>query len=64
MKAKVLRTGFIDGRLVHEGEIIEVKQPGAWYEPLADVKPAEPKAPKAPKGASDKGAADPAAALT
>lgn len=64
MKAKVLRTGFIDGRLVHEGEVIEVSKPGSWYEPLADVKPAEPKAPKAPKGASDKGAADPAAALT
>lgn len=62
MKAKVLRTGFIDGRLAHEGEIIEVKQPGAWYEPLADVEPAEPKAPKAPK--APKGAADPAAALT
>lgn len=55
MKAKVLRTGFIDGRLVHEGEIIDVKQPGAWYEPVAEEKPAKAKGgekePKAEGGA-------------
>lgn len=64
MKAKVIREGFIGGRLARPGEVIEVSKPGSWYEPLADVKPAEPKASKAPKGASDKGAADAAAALT
>jgi len=64
MKAKVIREGFIGGRLARPGEVIEVSKPGSWYEPLADVKPAEPKAPKAPKCASDKGAADAAAALT
>lgn len=49
MKAKVLRTGFIDGRLAHEGEIIDVKQPGAWYEPVAEEKPKAEGGEKKPK---------------
>lgn len=56
MKAKVIRTGFIGGRLVHEGEVIEVSKPGSWYEA---IKPA-----KGGKSEADKGAADSAAALT
>lgn len=59
MKAKVIREGFIGGRLARPGEVIEVSKPGSWYEA---IKPA--KAEKDHKSETDKGAADPAAALT
>lgn len=59
MKAKVIREGFIDGRLVRPDEIIEVNKPGSWYEA---IKPA--KGEKDHKSEADKGAADSAAALT
>lgn len=59
MKAKVIREGFIDGRLVRPDEIIEVNKPGSWYVPLTETKPA-----KGGKSEADKGAAGSAAALT
>jgi hypothetical protein len=61
MKAKVIREGFIDGRLVHEGEVIEVSKPGSWYVPVAAK---ATKGEKDHKSETDEGAADSAAALT
>lgn len=40
MKAKVTRAGFIHGRLVEPGEVIEVKQPASWYVPVDEPAPA------------------------
>lgn len=59
MKARVIREGFIGGRLARPGEVIEVSKPGSWYVPLTETKPA-----KGGKSEADKGAADSAAALT